>query len=69
MIFEILNINYIAASKIIENSGGHLKQILLKPVDYYDDYFDENSINFILKVYKYCPSIKYLSLAFPPLTI
>ncbi|CAB4442349.1 unnamed protein product [Rhizophagus irregularis] len=68
---EILNINYITleeASKIIENSGGHLKQILLKPVDYYDDYFDfdENSINFIRKVYKYSPSVEYLSLAFLP---
>ncbi|GBC32278.2 hypothetical protein GLOIN_2v1764020 [Rhizophagus irregularis DAOM 181602=DAOM 197198] len=49
---EILNINYITlneASNMIENSGGNLKEILLKFYDLYkfDTDFDENSLNFI----------------------
>ncbi|CAG8681060.1 uncharacterized protein OCT59_012668 [Rhizophagus irregularis] len=69
---EILNINYITlneASNMIENSGGNLKEILLKFYDLYkfDTDFDENSLNFIRKVYKNCPLIEYLSLTFPPL--
>ncbi|GBB99906.1 hypothetical protein RclHR1_03680001 [Rhizophagus clarus] len=64
---EILNIGYTTmdeASILIENSGGKLKQILLKPVDY--DYQNESSLNFIRNIYKNCPSIECLSLAFPP---
>ncbi|GBC06345.1 hypothetical protein RclHR1_06780009 [Rhizophagus clarus] len=68
---EILNINYITlneASSIIENSGGHLKKVLLKFYDHYnfDNDFDENSLIYIRKVYKNCPLIEYLSLTFPP---
>ncbi|CAB4442404.1 unnamed protein product [Rhizophagus irregularis] len=68
---EILNIDYITineASIIIENSGGHLKKISLKPYDsvYYEDNFSENSLNFIRRIYEKCPLIEYLSLAFLP---
>ncbi|CAB4442187.1 unnamed protein product [Rhizophagus irregularis] len=54
-------------SNIVENSGGHLKKILFKPYDVIDfeldhDYFNENSLNFIRKVYKTCPLIEYLSI-------
>ncbi|RIA94278.1 hypothetical protein C1645_873543 [Glomus cerebriforme] len=70
---EILNIHYITintASSIIENSGGYLKEILLfKECDSYYDFgnsFNEDSLNFIHKVGKHCPSIEYLTLAFPP---
>ncbi|GBC05883.1 hypothetical protein RclHR1_00650002 [Rhizophagus clarus] len=67
---EILNISYITideASIIIKNSGGKLKQILLKSVDYYN-HFDDSSLNFIRNVYKNCPSIEFLSLLFSPFT-
>jgi hypothetical protein len=70
---EILKIEYInlnGISSIVENSGGHLKKILFSPYDTYDiesgNNFNENSLNFIRKVYEYCPSIEYLSIAFPP---
>ncbi|CAB4485366.1 unnamed protein product [Rhizophagus irregularis] len=52
-------------SNIIENSGGRLKKILFRPYDIIsseiEDYhdFDENSLNFIRKVYENCPSIEY----------
>ncbi|GBB89109.1 hypothetical protein RclHR1_01580010 [Rhizophagus clarus] len=64
---EIFNIDFISlndASIIIENSGGNLKEILLRYYDYeywYDD-FDKDSLNFIRKVYINCPVIEYLSL-------
>ncbi|GBB89106.1 hypothetical protein RclHR1_01580007 [Rhizophagus clarus] len=67
---ETFNIDFISlndASIIIENSGGHLKEILLRYIDYhwfeYDD-FDGNSLNFIRKIHKNCPMIEYLSLLF-----
>ncbi|GBC00881.1 hypothetical protein RclHR1_00040032 [Rhizophagus clarus] len=68
---EILNIGYITiyeASVIIENSGGHLKEISLKPYDfvYSDDNFIKDSLNFICKIHENCPLIEYLSLAFSP---
>ncbi|UZO20257.1 uncharacterized protein OCT59_012683 [Rhizophagus irregularis] len=68
---EILNIDYITigeTSIIIENSGGHLKEVSLKPHDfiYYQDNFSDESLIFIRKIYENCPSIEYLSLAFLP---
>ncbi|RIA84718.1 hypothetical protein C1645_831840 [Glomus cerebriforme] len=72
---EVLRVDYItfnAASNIIENSGRHLREILLfKYWDhyyYYDfgDNFNEDSLNFIHKICEHCPSIEYLTLAFPP---
>ncbi|RIA79555.1 hypothetical protein C1645_63247 [Glomus cerebriforme] len=67
---EILNIDYIsinAASSIIENSGGHLKELLLfKYYDYFEDNFNKDSLNFIQKIYVHCPLIEYLTLTFPP---
>jgi hypothetical protein len=57
-----------AASIIIGNSGGCLKKILLEPCEFigYIDGFIEDSLNFICNIYKFCPSIEYLSLAFSP---
>ncbi|PKC70279.1 hypothetical protein RhiirA1_454960 [Rhizophagus irregularis] len=68
---EILNIDYITineASIIIDNSGGHLKRVSLKPCDFLKcgGDFDEDSLIFIRKIYENCPSIEYLSLAFSP---
>ncbi|GBC08826.1 hypothetical protein RclHR1_08400004 [Rhizophagus clarus] len=68
---EILNIDYITideASIIIENSGGRLKEVSLKPCDFlnYEDDFSDDSLIFIRKIYKNCPLIEYLSLAFSP---
>jgi hypothetical protein len=68
---EILNIDYITideASIIIENSGGHLKEVTLKPCDFlkYEDNFSEDSLIFIRRIYENCPLIECLSLAFSP---
>ncbi|CAG8580403.1 20571_t:CDS:1 [Rhizophagus irregularis] len=70
---EILNIEYNelnVISSVIENSGGHLKKILFSPYKTYDYGYPpnlkENSLNFIRKVYEYCPSIEYLSILFSP---
>ncbi|RIA82597.1 hypothetical protein C1645_809567 [Glomus cerebriforme] len=64
-ILYIDNITINAASIIIENSGGHLKEILLfKYNDYYDTNFNNDSFNFIRKVYEHCPLVEYLSLEF-----
>ncbi|PKC68864.1 hypothetical protein RhiirA1_506090 [Rhizophagus irregularis] len=68
---ETLKINYYnlkAASIIIENSGGHLKKILLESYELGNDIknFIEDSLIFIRNIYKNCPSIEYLSLVFPP---
>ncbi|GET04904.1 hypothetical protein GLOIN_2v1764020 [Rhizophagus clarus] len=54
-----------AASIIIENSGGYIKKILFPSYEFddYVDNFDGDSLIFIRKVYEYCPSIEYLSLA------
>jgi hypothetical protein len=67
---EIFNIDYYnlkAASIIIENSGGHLKEILLEPfvIDDYVDNFNEDSFTLIRKIYENCTSIEHLSLIFP----
>jgi len=67
---EILSIDYIKlyeASSIIGNSGGYIKEILLKPYCFVicEVNFDENSLIFIHKIYENCPLIEYLSLAFP----
>ncbi|CAB4417123.1 unnamed protein product [Rhizophagus irregularis] len=67
---ETLNIDFISlseASIIIENNGGHLREILLRYCDYgwYIKNVDEESLDFIRKVYKNCPLIEYLSLLFP----
>ncbi|GET04877.1 hypothetical protein GLOIN_2v1764020 [Rhizophagus clarus] len=69
-IFKIDCFNLNAAFIIIENSGGHIKKILLKPYEF-DDYIDidnlfDDSLILIRNVYKNCPSIEYLSLLFPP---
>ncbi|GET04914.1 hypothetical protein RCL_jg4851.t1 [Rhizophagus clarus] len=48
---EIFDVDYItidAAFIILENSGGKLKQILLKHVDYHD-YFNDNSCSYSLE--------------------
>ncbi|CAB4442195.1 unnamed protein product [Rhizophagus irregularis] len=71
---EILNMEYNKLniiSNIIENSGGRLKKILFNPYDIVDfelndDNFNENSLNFIRKVYENCPSIEYLSILISP---
>jgi hypothetical protein len=68
---EILNIDYITiheATIMIENSGGNLKGVSMKPYDfiYYEDNFKKVSLNFIRKIYEKCPFIEYLSLAFFP---
>jgi hypothetical protein len=68
---EILNIDFITieeTSIIIENSGGHLKMVSIRPYDfiYYEVNFNEVSLNFIRKIYENCPLIEYLSLAFLP---
>ncbi|RIA80102.1 hypothetical protein C1645_882356 [Glomus cerebriforme] len=60
------------ALSIIENSKGHLKELLLfKFLDcyYFLDYeenFNEASLNFIHKICERCPSIECLSLLFSP---
>ncbi|RIA89776.1 hypothetical protein C1645_824287 [Glomus cerebriforme] len=56
------------AASIIENSGGHLKKIFLFKFlgYYYEENFNENSLNFIRKIGEHCPSIEYLTLAFSP---
>ncbi|RIA81161.1 hypothetical protein C1645_881758 [Glomus cerebriforme] len=68
---EVLHIDYITintASYIIENSGGHLKEILLfKHYDYFfETNFNEDSLNFIRKIGEHCPSIEYLTPVFLP---
>ncbi|CAG8726922.1 19973_t:CDS:2 [Rhizophagus irregularis] len=68
---EILNIDYLSigeTSIIIENSGGHLKEVSLKPLDYLHDLdnFSYESLIFICKIYENCPLIEYLSLALMP---
>ncbi|CAB4464639.1 unnamed protein product [Rhizophagus irregularis] len=68
---EVLDIDYFTISEtliIIENSGGHLKEISLKPYDFIfdDDNFSDKSLIFIRKIYENCPLIEYLSLALFP---
>jgi hypothetical protein len=70
---ETFSIDFISlkeATIIIGNSGGHLKEILLRYYDYewwYDyDCFEEDSLNFIRKIHQNCPLIEYLSLIFSP---
>ncbi|GBC09203.1 hypothetical protein RclHR1_08690006 [Rhizophagus clarus] len=68
---EVLNIDHIslnAVSIMIENSGGQLREILLRYYDYlYEEHdFDEDSLILIRKIYEHCPSIERLSLAFSP---
>ncbi|GBB89105.1 hypothetical protein RclHR1_01580006 [Rhizophagus clarus] len=70
---EIFNIDFISlndASIIIENSGGHLREISLRYIDYEFWYssIDEDSLNFIRKVHENCPMIEYLSLLFSSTT-
>ncbi|CAB4436680.1 unnamed protein product [Rhizophagus irregularis] len=68
-IFMIDHYNLGAASIIIENSGGHLKKILLEPyeIEEFENNFNEDSLTFIRSIHKFCPSIECLSLIFPPL--
>ncbi|GBB87412.1 hypothetical protein RclHR1_01390002 [Rhizophagus clarus] len=57
-----------AASIIIENSGGYINKILLKPYEF-DDYIDnfiEDSLVLIRSIRKNCPLIEYLTLIFSP---
>ncbi|RIA87409.1 hypothetical protein C1645_827831 [Glomus cerebriforme] len=66
---KILHIDYItisAASSIIENSGGNLKEILLFKYFKTENNFNEESLNFIRNIYRHCPLVKYLSLLFSP---
>ncbi|RIA83955.1 hypothetical protein C1645_880217 [Glomus cerebriforme] len=68
---EILNIDYITistVSNIIENSGGHLREILLKHNDFadYEENFSQDTLIFIRKIYEKCPTIEYLSIVFSP---
>jgi hypothetical protein len=71
---EILNLEcngLNVISSIIENSGGRLKKILFRPYETIDaddiGDFNNNSLNFIRKIYENCPYIEYLSIIFPPL--
>jgi hypothetical protein len=66
---EIFNVDYIslnAASNIIENSGGNLREISLRYYNCHDcgDDFIEDSLVFIRNIYENCPLIEYLSLTF-----
>ncbi|GBB89110.1 hypothetical protein RclHR1_01580011 [Rhizophagus clarus] len=66
-IFNIEDITLGEASTIIENSGGHIRKILLRyfEFDYYDeDNFEEESLDLIYKICKHCPLVEYLSLLF-----
>jgi hypothetical protein len=72
---EILNLecnSLNVISSIIKNSGGRLKKVLFRPYDILDtdfssDDFNDNSLNFIRRIYENCPYIEYLSITFPPL--
>ncbi|GES83941.1 hypothetical protein GLOIN_2v1771472 [Rhizophagus clarus] len=70
---EVINIDFNRLeiiSNLIENNGRNLKKLLFKPYEIVDliyTGYDENSLNFIRKVYENCPSIEYLSIIFPPL--
>ncbi|CAG8723236.1 20942_t:CDS:2 [Rhizophagus irregularis] len=68
-IFKMNNCNLKAASIIIENSGGHLKKILIEPYELIEfiDSFSKNSFDFIRNIHKFCPLIEFLSLIFFPL--
>jgi hypothetical protein len=70
-IFKVDYYNLTAASIIIENSGGHLKKVLLEPfgIDDRVDSFNENSFTLIRKVHENCTSIEHLSLVFPLLSM
>ncbi|PKY58590.1 hypothetical protein RhiirA4_480634 [Rhizophagus irregularis] len=66
---ETLNVSYITvyeASIIIENSGGLLKEVSLKPCRFLmcASNFSEDSLIFTRKIYENCPLIESLSLAF-----
>ncbi|GBC07418.1 hypothetical protein RclHR1_07450006 [Rhizophagus clarus] len=67
----IINCNKLdIISSIIENSGRCLKKITFRPYEIIDidfDSFNENSLNFIRKVYNHCHSIEYLSIVIPSL--
>ncbi|PKC10128.1 hypothetical protein RhiirA5_355872, partial [Rhizophagus irregularis] len=57
---EIFKIDYHylkAASIIVENSGGHIKKILLGPFNAYADNIGEDSLIFIRNIHKNCPLI------------
>ncbi|CAG8656424.1 20869_t:CDS:2 [Rhizophagus irregularis] len=64
-ILKIEHYNLESASIIIENSGGHIKKILLEPFEF-DDNVIEDSLVFISSIRKNCPSIECLSLVFSP---
>ncbi|GET04885.1 hypothetical protein GLOIN_2v1791318 [Rhizophagus clarus] len=68
-IFKIDCYNLKAASIIIENSGGHLKKILLGSYNFNYNHisnFNDDSLTFIRRIYENCPLVEYLSLVFPP---
>ncbi|GES78667.1 hypothetical protein GLOIN_2v1764020 [Rhizophagus clarus] len=65
---EVFNMDFISlceTSSIIENSGGHLKELPLS-YDYYDNCYDniddDESLIFIRRIYGKCPKIENLSL-------
>ncbi|RIA98934.1 hypothetical protein C1645_587756 [Glomus cerebriforme] len=63
---EIFKIDYIkinTATCIIKNSGGHLREILIKYYYYLiENNFNEDSLIFIRTIYENCPLVEYLSL-------
>ncbi|EXX57707.1 uncharacterized protein OCT59_010146 [Rhizophagus irregularis] len=63
---ETIKIDYITintATCIIKNSGGHLREILLKYYYSLDEgYFNEDSLIFIRTVYENCPLVESLSI-------
>ncbi|RIA98930.1 hypothetical protein C1645_748482 [Glomus cerebriforme] len=65
---EIFNTDYISIETIIsmiENSGGHLKEVLLRYYCYEgEDDFNEDSLILIRTIYEKCPLVEYLSLVF-----
>jgi hypothetical protein len=69
---EVFKMDYFdlkAASIIIENSGGHLKKILLRSSYELDDYindFNDISLTLIRRIYENCPLVEYLFLILPP---
>jgi hypothetical protein len=63
--FNIAFISFNQASSIVENSGGRLRKIQLDHYDYTSENIEEDSLNFIRKIYEYCPLIENLSLFIP----
>lgn len=65
---QLDHVTFKAITDVIKNSGGALKDILMKHYDHFrcDIHFDEDSLTFIRTIYEHCPSVECLSLLFPP---